>query len=156
MDEKLQIDIYKGLPIILEKIKTVALAAVIGKTDAWITIKLRHNLSNGKPWEFIPEDIPLINNGINLLGQEISQNLIEFNSDREDVIEQVKVLDQYISMPYIYDTVMGKKRHWYAGRMVHRKPGRKVCTFKEDDILAINMAAMQIANELKSIEFVLK
>ena len=42
MEEKLQINIYKGLPMVLEKVKSVALAAVIGKSDSWTYNKLNH------------------------------------------------------------------------------------------------------------------
>ena len=156
MNEKIQIDIYKGLPMVLEKVKSVALSAVIGKSNAWINNKLAHNLSKGKPCEFHEEDISLINNGLHSLGDEISQHLIEYMEDREEVIRQVNQLATFVRMPYIYSTVMGKAKAWYDNRKLARVPGRKVCVFKEDDILAINMAAMQIANELRSIEFVLK
>lgn len=155
MNEKLQINVYKGLPIVLEKIKTVALAAVIGKGGSWINNKFRHNEIKGKAQEFVPSDLTLINNGLQMLGDEICQNMVQFSANREEVIEQIKVLSNYISMPYIYNKVMGKPRLWYSSRMLDRAPGRKVCVFKEDDILQINMAAMQIANELKSIELTL-
>lgn len=155
MNEKLQINVYKGLPIVLEKIKTVALAAVIGKGGSWINNKFRHNEIKGKAQEFVQSDLILINNGLQMLGDEICQNMVQYSADREAVIEQIKVLSNYISMPYIYNKVMGKPRLWYSSRMLDRAPGRKVCVFKEDDVLQINMAAMQIANELKSIEFIL-
>lgn len=156
VNEKIQIDIYKGLPMVLEKVKSVALSAVMGKCNSWMNCKLAHNLSKGKPKEFYEEDIPLINNGIHILGDEISQHLIEYVEDREEVIRQIKELSVYVCMPYIYGEVLNKPKSWYSTRMLARVPGRKVCVFKEDDILAINMAAMQIANELRSIEFVLK
>ena len=156
VNEKIQIDIYKGLPMVLEKVKSVALSAVIGKSNAWINNKLAHNLSNGKACEFYEDDIPLIYNGLHTLGDEISQHLIEYVEDREEVIRQIKELSAYVCMPYIYGEVLNKPKCWYSTRMLARVPGRKVCVFKEDDILAINMAAMQIANELRSIEFVLK
>ena len=156
VNEKIQIDIYKGLPMVLEKVKSVALSAVMGKCNSWMNCKLAHTLSKGKPKEFYEEDIPLINNGIHILGDEISQHLIEYVEDREEVIRQIKELSVYVCMPYIYGEVLNKPKSWYSTRMLARVPGRKVCVFKEDDILAINMAAMQIANELRSIEFVLK
>lgn len=156
MNEKIQIDIYKGLPMVLEKVKSVALSAVIGKSNAWINNKINRYELNGKIIEFIESDMCQINRGLQLLGEEISQHMIQFVDDREEVIKQVKQLSTFVCMPYIYSTVMGKGRQWYNTRMLARVPGRKVCVFKEDDILAINMAAMQIANELRSIEFVLK
>lgn len=155
MNEKLQINIYKGLPMILEKVKAVALAAVIGKYSSWLKHKQVHYVIKGKAQEFVSSDLALINNGLQMLGEEIASNLVAYNEDREVVIQQMKVLDQYVSMPYIYIDVLKKNRAWYAHRMSKRTPEGKACSFKEDDVLQINMAAMQIANELKSIELTL-
>ena len=153
--EKKQINIYEGLPVILEKVKGVALAAVIGKSDSWIRQKLTKRNMRGFIQGFKGDDIFLVNNGLQLLGAEISQSMVEFTENRENIIGQVKVLSNYICMPYLYGEILSKKASWYKPRMLARVPGRKVCTFKEDEIHQINMAAMQIANELKSIEFVL-
>lgn len=155
MNEKIQINIYKGLPMVLEKVKSVALSAVIGKSNAWMNNKMNRYILNGKVSEFTESDIPLINNALQLLGDEIAQSIVQYSDDREAVILQVKQLATVICMPYIYENVMGKGRQWYNSRVLARVPGRKVCVFKEDDILKINMAAMQIANELRSIEFTL-
>ena len=155
MNEKIQIDVYKGLPMILEKVKGVALAAVIGKPSSWFNHKLDHYIANGVERRFFDYDVELLNSAIYSLGCEISSSLIEYSVDREDVIKQVKGLAKIVSMPYIYRNVLNKKDQWFTCRLLARKPGGKVSSFKEDDILRINMAAMQIANELKSIEFTL-
>lgn len=155
MNEKIQINIYKGLPMVLEKVKSVALSAVIGKSNAWMNNKMNRYILNGKVSEFTESDIPLVNNALQLLGDEIAQSIVQYSDDRESVILQMKQLATVICMPYIYGNVMGKGRQWYNSRVLARVPGRKVCVFKEDDILNINMAAMQIANELRSIEFIL-
>lgn len=151
--EKKQINIYEGLPMILEKIKGVALSAVMGKTDSWARHKLNRYEVNGYINEFYINDLPLLNNGLYVLGEEIQQYLITYSEDREAVIEQIRRLSAFISMPYIYNKIMGKERQWYNSRMLARVPNRKVCVFKEEDIHQINMAAAQIAEELKSIEF---
>lgn len=155
MNEKIQINVYKGLPMVLDKIKAVALAAVLGKSGFWLHGKMKHSNVRGFVQEFKESDLELVNNGLQVLGDEISQCMVKYSEDREGVIEQIKVLSNYINMPYIYNKVMGKERQWYNTRMLARVPGRKVCVFKEDDILKINMAAMQITNELRSIEFTL-
>ena len=36
MEVKLQVNVYKGLPMVLEKVKSVALSAVIGKSNGWL------------------------------------------------------------------------------------------------------------------------
>lgn len=155
MEEKLQINIYKGLPMVLEKVKGVALSAVIGKSNAWSDNKLNRRIIKGVEKQFIESDLPLINNGLENLGNEIIQSLVTYSADREEVIAQVKELCKFVSMPYIYTEVLKVKRSWIESRMRCRSKEGKACSFKEDDILRINMAAMQIANELKSIELVL-
>lgn len=150
-----QINVYEGLDAILEKIKTVALTTAIGKSEAWVRQKLTKRDVRGFIQGFKDVDIELVNVGLQTISKEISQSMIKFDDNRERVIEQVKVLSNYINMPYIYNEVLGKGAYWYKPRMLARVPGRKVCVFKEDDIHAINKAAMQIANELKSTELIL-
>ena len=156
MNEKIQIDVYVGLPMILEKVKGVALAAVIGKPSPWINHKLDRYVAEGKERRFFPADLGILNGAIYELGSEITSLLIEYSADREDVIKQIKELSKIVSIPYIYTNVLKQKEGWFRSRMLPRKPGGKATSFKEEHILQINMAAMQIANELKSIEFVLK
>lgn len=156
MEEKLQINIYKGLPMVLEKINTVALAAVMGRSDSWIRNKLYHHVIKGQAKEFVEEDLAIINGALEALGSEIASELIEYSDDRDAVISQVKELRKMVSMPYIYLEVLKVKKAWFESRMRPRSKEGKACSFKEDDILRINMAAMQIANELKSIELTLK
>lgn len=152
---KTQVNIYKGLPIVMDKINTVALAAVIGHADTWIYNKLRHIVIKGKAKEFIEEDLPLINRGLELLSSEIASSVVIYNDDREDVIAQLKELRKLVSMPYIYENVLNVKKSWIDSRMRVRSKEGKACSFKQEDIHQINMAAMQIANELKSTEFIL-
>lgn len=156
MEEKLKINIYKGLPMVMEKINTVALAAVIGRSDVWIYNKLRHLVIKGKAKEFIEEDLPLINKGLELLGAEIASCMVVYSTDRDAVIAQLKELRKLVSMPYICENVLNVNGKWMANRMKARSKEGKACSFKEDDILRINMAAMQIANELRTIEMTLE
>ena len=155
MNEKLKVNIYKGLPMILEKVKVVALAKVVGKADSWIHGKLRHNVRKGVEQRFVESDIELINKALGEFGDLIAGRLIEFSDDREAVIGQIRAVGEFVAMPYIYEDVLKQERRWYVNRMVARKPGKKVCSFKEDDILKMNMGIMQIANELCSIELIL-
>lgn len=152
---KLQINVYKGLPILLDKIKVVALASVLGKSDTWIHMKMRHNIVKGKALGFVQSDLDLLNASMPLLGNEILHSLIVYDADREVVISQLKELAKLVSMQYITMDVMGKKKRWYEARMAKRSAEGKASSFKEEDIIQINMAAMNIANELKNIEFTL-
>lgn len=155
MNEKIQINIYKGLPMVVEKVKLVALAAVTGKSCQWIFQKMNHSIVNGKESEFVERDLPLINNALVLLGDEIAQSLVVFSDNRADVISQVKLLGGLVSIPYIYTEHLKVSKSWFTNRTKASDGGFRVSSFKEDDILKINMAAMQIANELRSIEFTL-
>jgi len=105
--------------------------------------------------EFVQSDLDLINDSMPVLGEEILQSLVVYDTDREKVIPQVRNLARLVSMQYITMDVMGKKKRWYDGRMAKRTSEGKASSFKKEDILQINMAAMNIANELKSIEFIL-
>lgn len=156
VEGKLKINIYKGLPMILEKINTVALAAVIGKGGSWINNKYRHNVIKGRAQAFIESDLELINKGLELLGDEIVHGLLVYDTDRDRVIEQIKELRKLISIPYICSEVLKVKKQWFDCRMRPRSPEGKASSFKEDDVLRINMGIMQIANELKSIELTLE
>lgn len=152
---KLQINVYKGLPMLLGKIKVVSIAAVIGKSDTWIHMKMRHNEVKGKSLKFVQSDLDLINISMPVLGDEILQSLVVYSPDRENVIPQIRELSKLVSMQYICMDVMGKKKRWYDTRMAKRTVEGKASSFKEEDVLQINMAAMNIANELKNIEFTL-
>ena len=142
--------------MVMEKINAVALAAVIGRSSTWAYQKQNKCIVNGMKKEFVEKDLPLINNGLYTLGCEILSSLIEYNTDRENVINQIKELRKLISMEYLCVDMLKEKKTWMNSRMKARSKEGKACSFKEDDILRINMAAMQIANELKSIEMVLK
>lgn len=155
MSDKLKVNIYKGLPMVLEKINTVALAAVIGKGGSWINNKHRHNVIKGRAQEFVPSDIVLMNSGIEILGDEIMQGLLVYDADRDKVINQIKELRKLVSIPYICAEVLKVDKTWFDRRMRPRSPEGKASSFKEDDVLRINMGVMQIANELKSLEFTL-
>lgn len=155
MGVKLQMNVYMGLPMLLDKIKVVALAAVTGKADSWMLMKLRHSIVKGRALEFVQSDLDLINASMPVLGDEILQSLVVYDADRERVIPQVRSLARLVSMQYITMDIMGKKKRWYDARMAKRTAEGKASSFKEEDILQINMAAMNIANELKSIELIL-
>lgn len=155
MGVKLQMNVYMGLPMLLDKIKVVALAAVTGKADSWMLMKLRHSIVKGRALEFVQSDLDLINASMPVLGDEILQSLVVFDADREKVIPQVRNLARLVSMQYITMDIMRKKKRWYDGRMAKRTSEGKASSFKEEDIFQINMAAMNIANELKSIELIL-
>lgn len=156
MSEKIKINVYKGLPIILEKVKGVALAGIIGKSLPWITNKLRHYIVNAKPAEFNASDVELLNKGLTTMGVEIQRRIIEYHENREVVNVQIRELAKLVRMPYIYTECMKTHKQWFESRLAKRSAEGKACSFKEDDVLRINMGVMQVANELKSIELTLE
>lgn len=83
------------------------------------------------------------------------QNLVVYEEEREEVIEQIKELRKLVSMQFLCVEMLKKNKRWIDSRMKARSKEGKACSFKEDDIHAINKAAMQIANELKSTELIL-
>ena len=109
----------------------------------------------GRVQEFVSADIPLINSGLDALGNEIMSSLLVYDADRDKVIAQIKELRTLVYIPYVCSEVLKVERLWFDRRMRPRSPEGKASSFKEDDILRINMGVMQIANELKSIELVL-
>ena len=155
MNEKIQINIYKGLPMVLEKVKLVALAAVTGKSAPWMLQKMNRMKVSTKESEFVPEDLPLINNALVMLGDEIAQSLVVYSDNRSEVVSQIKALNGLVFMPYIYTEHLKVSKSWFTNRTKACTDGFRVVSFKEDDIFKINMAAMRIANELRSIEFTL-
>lgn len=155
MSRKIEINIYKGLPMVQGKIRFVALAAVMGRTPSWISNKLWHLTVNNKKAEFTINDLQLVNSSMQALGDEIEANIVEYCENREKIIAQIKILSGLVSMPYIYTEVLKVKKSWYTNRTKSYSDGYRVSSFSEDDIIRINMAAMQIANELRSLEFTL-
>lgn len=155
MEVKLQVNVYKGLPMVLKKVKSVALSAVIGKSNGWLNLKLGRYEVKGRKQEFYEQDILLLNDGLIRLSDEILNCLVVYSNEREQVVGQMKTLAKIVCMPYIYGEVLKKPRLWYANRTCKRSSEGKASSFSEDDVLRINMAAMQIANELKSIELTL-
>lgn len=150
--EKIRIQYEKALPMIQEMIKTVALAAEIGKTSSWIHNKKNHNTMRGRERTFNEADISELNKGLESIGNRLLKTVISCHSGREDIIAQLKSLSTTVAMPYIYDVKMGKGRTWYNHRMKKESPSGLKYYFREDDVLFMNMAIREIANKLLSIE----
>lgn len=154
METTLKINIYTALPEILERVKGVALTATVGKTSAWMQSKLSHNVTaRGKEKVFISPDVEELNIALVRLADELSEKRITFGPVRDEVIAQVKDISQIVCMPYVCDKVLKKPRSWYYSRV--KPTGKKNSSFSEDDVFQINLAVMNIANFLKSIELTL-
>lgn len=152
---KMRVNIYRALPFIFPKIKVVALSAIMGKDNSWVNNRLANTPHAGRRvYHFYAADLPIVNRGLNLLGEEIMQNLIEYSEDRDEVIRQVKQLASLVNMPYIYRDTMKQPADWYKDRVRPTNP-KYNSTFTKLDIMCFNYVARQIAAELMSVEMVL-
>lgn len=149
--QKIKIDVEKGLPIVLDMVKSVAFVKEIGKSDSWMYNKLNHNVICDIEGRFSGSDAELLNKGMKILGTKLLGVRITYSEDRQDVIDQVKSVAKVIRMPYIYIDRMGKCKDWYKNRTCNRK-GTVTPRFSEDDILFFNMSIVEIANKLLSME----
>lgn len=150
----LKLNIYRALPFMLPKIKAVALSAIMGKSNSWLADKLKKRVQKVGVSQFVPADLPIVNDGLHRLGEEILDNLIEYTSDRSELNRRVRQLAALVNMRHIYRDVMKKPVQWYADHMTSSS-GKSNCCFTELDIMCFNYASRQIANELISLEMVL-
>lgn len=153
--ERTPINVYEGMEIVAEMVKMKAFSETSGKQQSWWSCKMNHIVRKGKECRFEESDLPVLNETIKIIASQLTEFQIVFNTNREAVVEQIHKLDTIISMPYIYDKVMGKGREWYMNRMRKTLANRRPYYFKEDDIQIINNAIITISNRLKSIELVL-
>lgn len=153
--EKLQIEVNKGMAMVAEMVKMKAFSEASGKAQAWWSSKMNHTLRKGKVSSFEEVDLPYLNDAIEKLGNQLSDFQIDYSKGRESIICQIRELDKIVSMPYIYNNVLGKGRSWFKNRMPRDPLAGKAYYFSEEDILKINIAVIDIANRLKNIELVM-
>lgn len=153
--EKYKVQVNDAIAMVHEMVKMVALAAEIGRDSSWIHNKYSGNIIAGKKKEFTQPDIDLINKGIQQIGERLLETNIEYSVEREAVIEQVRKVAETICMPYIYLNKLGKTKSWYFNRIKYIPATTARSSFKEKDILLINMCIREIAVKLLSIEVTL-
>ena len=153
--EKLQIEVYKGMAMVAGMVKMKAFSEASGKSQAWWSCKINHIVRRGKESKFEESDLSSLNSALEKLGAQLAEIQLVYSDDREALIEQIRKLDAIVCMPYIYDKVMSKGRTWYMNRMRKSLAGGRPYYFKEEDILQMNIAIIDIANRLKNIEFII-
>lgn len=153
--EKLQIEVNKGMAMVAEMVKMKAFSEASGKLQSWWSCKMNHIVRKGKECKFEASDLPVLNATLEKFGAQVAEIQLIYSEDREAVVEQIRKLDTIVSMPYIYNNVMGKGRTWYMNRMRRTITNNRPYYFKEEDILQMNIAIIDISNRLKNIEFVL-
>lgn len=153
--DKLKIDVEKALPLIEEMIKLIALAKEIGRSNVWLVNRKNHNQGSSGVFYFSKEGISKLNSGIESIGSRLLQTRILYSKEREDTILQIKKLSETVQLSYIYEKRMEKNKSWFCNRTKKSLKGANLSSFSEDDVLAINLAIMDIANKLLSIEITL-
>lgn len=153
--DKLKIDVEKALPLIEEMIKPIALAKEIGRSNVWLINRKNHNQGSSGEFKFSKEGIFKLNSGIESIGSRLLQTRISYSKEREDTILQIKKLSETVQLSYIYEKRMGKNKSWFCNRTKKSLKGSNLSSFSEDDVLAINLAIMDIGNKLLSIEITL-
>lgn len=153
--KKQQRPIAEVLPIVQQMITTVSLASEIGKASSWIHNKQNHNVINGKEQAFTAGDVELINTAMCAIGKKLSASVIVYSENREDVIEQLRSIFISVRTRYVFCIRMGKSYTWGRIRMYSTSGNGNNCSFSPADILAINVAIIEIANFLLSTEMAL-
>lgn len=158
--EKIKIQVKQALPMIAEMVKLKYVTDTLGKSSGWIYHKLNHEKTTTTSKGFNQSDINILNDIFQKVGEELIKARIFIPSEenktglqiKQEVISQIQLVSEIVSMPYIYIGKMGKNTNWYLNRM--RKNSMKA-TFKQEDINLINLAIVEIGNKLLSIELTL-
>lgn len=148
--DKIHINYVQGMQTIETMIKRQFLAKEIGKSLVWLFRKFSGTS------EMTEEDLALINEGIEKVGWKIINvrlSMTEPNkegslAEGDSIVEQIKSLYWYLSMPYLYENALGKNKSWFNNRIAYTDKYR----FKEEEILRMNMAIAEIGRTLLSIE----
>lgn len=157
--QKIKVPVKQGLAIISEMIKLSYLCGYLNKSTGWIYNKMNHAETSTTSTGFKEKDLSDINMALENIGRELLQKRIvpienpeiDIKTRKEDAVRQLKNVASIISMPYIYVKKLGKDNIWYAKRTANASRYR----FSDEDILAINMAIVEIGSKLSSIELTL-
>ena len=152
---RIEIEIHNAIPLIEEIVKPIALAKEAGRDSSWYIKRKNGNQNNGTVYVFRQVDIDLINESLQRIGSRLLETRITYGSDRIAVIEQIKRLSETLQLKYIYEHEMGKNRNWFFNRTKKIMKGQIPPTFSPDDVTAINLSIVNIANRLLSMKITL-
>lgn len=150
---KIKVNYLQGMKMVGSMIKLQFLVNEIGKSFAWLSLKASGKL------EMTEKDLLLINESIENVGRKIVNVRISIDQPNEEgslaagdnIVEQMKSLYKSLSMDYLYGYTLGKDKKWFNNRISHSDKYK----FKEEEILKMNMAIVEIGNKLLSIELTL-
>lgn len=148
--EKIKRNVYEAIPEFLKFIKMSHVLKGTSMTSVALSAKTRKK--NGD--RFTKRDIDLLNKAIEKVGEELRTRFIGYTTDRNELIQRVKYVSEYVKMVYV-TSELGKKNIWYNIRIKPSEGNRKGSSFSEDDITAMNMVILNIVTKLISTELVL-
>lgn len=134
-----------GLPLIREMITDSAVEQVLGCDCSWLANKSRRDNMSQK-------NIDKLNEATLIIGKTLANVRIEYSTDRQAVIDQIKEHLRPVRLQYIYGKHLGHNTAWWTYR-TRRPYGNGYCyTLTEDEVLMINLAIADISARLLSIE----
>lgn len=154
--ERVKFGIYEGLPELLEAVKGTALCAEIGKVAEWMNSRLKRR-KNG-PYsirKFTESDVQLVNQAVWSLGKKLSDVTIEYSTDRQVVIDQIKEKLAPVFLTYVAVKKMGWSDKKFKHRMVNSSAKGSYLSFTESDVQQIVLSVREIAARMLSMEFYL-
>lgn len=151
----IEIEIYKAVPLIEEMIKPIALAEEVGKNSTWYVSRKNRNHINSFVYTFKQQDVDLINESLQRIGNRLLETRITYIPRRIAVIKQIKNLSKTVQLKYIYEHEMHKKRSWFFNRT--KKDLKNIISpcFTPDDVISINLAIINIANRILTLKVTL-
>lgn len=154
--QRIKLEVYQGLPIIQEMIKDLAITKEMGEAINWIGQRQFKRTTRNFTYSFTKEDVAKLNAAIWRIGERLSVTTIEYNEDRQLVINQIKEKLSSIFLSFICTNKLQKSIHWWNDKMKNSESKGNKTSFKSEDIAKINLAVAEIAARLLSIELFTK
>ena len=159
MREKIEIPVNEALLMLAEMIKLKYVTDELGRSSGWIYQKMHYKQVKTRSKGFNESDISSLNEVFERIGEKLLRTQIsEFPnwdddtySEGETIPEQLKSLSKVINMSYIYVGKLGKDANWFSQRIATPDKYR----FKEEHIMLINLAILEIGKKLLSIKVTL-
>ena len=152
---KQKFNVYKELPSIMKMLVGNAISLDMGKPVNFITKHMALDADGNPKAPFTESSLAQLNEKLWQLGQTLMATTIDYSSDRQEVIDQVRSKLRFVRMPYIYSECMGKNKLWYTSRMTHTDCKAGLSTYKKEDIDLYNQYIGEIAIRLLRTELVL-
>lgn len=154
--QRIKLEVYQGLPIIQEMIKDLAITKEMGEAINWIGQRQFKRTIRNFTYSFTKEDVAKLNAAIWRIGERLSATTIEYNEDRQQVINQIKEKLSPIFLSFICTNKLQKSIHWWNNRLKSSDAKGTKANFQPEDIVKINLAVAEIAARLLSIELIVE